>query len=914
MSAAALHIAVILSPFLAIPLVAWAGRTRVARSFRPALIPGLLAVYFTSALLAVRRSGPFNIAAEWAPALNLSLSFRFDGLSTLFATLITVVGALIVVYAARYFEDHPDAGRFNAALFGFMGSMVGLVLSDNVIALFVFWELTGFTSYLLIGFEHERPEARRAATQALLVTGGGGLALLAAGILMLQAGGTAQLSELASRGSLASDPAYVGMMSLLLLAAFTKSAQFPFHFWLPNAMQAPTPVSAYLHSATMVKAGVYLVARMTPIMGGTMLWTGTIATVGAVTMLVGAGRAILETDLKRVLAYSTISALGILMLLFGIGTPAAATAGLAYLLSHACYKGALFLVAGAVEHETGTREVTALAGLRLAMPVTALAAGLAAASMAGVPLFGGFIAKEQLYEAISVAALPGPWVEVLTAAAVTASMCLGAAGLMTGIGPFGGRSMPTPAPHEAPVALWVGPLILGIAGVILGLVPGLVSAPIASAVTAITGAPSSTTLALWHGLTPTLALSGLTLAGAVGIFTCRRRLWRLAWPKALHTEHLYSSTLTALDVVSRRIGPPLQSASLRSYVLVVTVSAIGLVATALAMDSALPVARRSTPVGLPEAALAVLIVAGAVSAALASTTMAAVLSLGVVGYGVAVMYALLGAPDLAMTQFAVETLTVVIFVLVFSRLRGFADLSSRLVRLRDAGVAIAAGALVTTLVLFIGASGTTSRLAAYFADAAPRLAHGNNIVNVILVDFRGFDTLAEITVLATAAIGVRGLLALAADEPTGDGPAHPVTSPIFRTAARLLMPLLLLFAVFLLLRGHNQPGGGFVAGLVVAASFVLYSIAFSVAAARRALLVRPSTLLGIGLLVALVSGLPAVAAGRPFMTAMWTTIAAGSTPLAVGTPLVFDAGVFLAVIGVVLTIVFTLAEAVLTEE
>jgi multicomponent Na+:H+ antiporter subunit A len=758
LSSAALHIAVILSPFAAIPLVSWAGGKRVVRSVLPALIAGLLAVYYTAILIVVSSSGPFSVRAEWAPALNLSLSFRFDGLSTLFATLIAAVGTLIVVYAARYFRDHPDARKFNAALFGFMGSMLGLVLSDNVIALFVFWELTGFTSYLLIGFEHERPEARRAATQALIVTGGGGLALLAAGILMLQAGGTAQVSELASKGSLAADPAYVGITSLLLLAAFTKSAQFPFHFWLPNAMEAPTPVSAYLHSATMVKAGVYLVARMTPIAGGTMLWSGTIAIIGAVTMLVGAGRAMIETDLKRVLAYSTISALGILMLLFAIGTPAAAMAGLAYLLAHACYKGALFLVAGAVEHETGTRDVAALAGLRVVMPVTALAAGLAAASMAGIPLFGGFIAKEQLYDTIRLAAFPGRWADVLTAAAVGASMCLGAVGLTAGVAPFRGRPLPTPAAHDAPVSLWMGPLILGVAGVMLGLFPGILSAPMASAVTAITGARSGATLALWHGFTLSLALSVLTLAGSVGIFTYRRRLWRLAWPDVLHTEHLYSRTLAAVDAVSRRLGPLLQSASLRSYVLVVALTAIALVATALAMDRVLPVARRSTTVEFHEAALAVLILAGAVSAAVARTTMAAVLSLGVVGYGVAVMYALLGAPDLAMTQFAVETLTVVIFVLVFSRLRGFADLSSRFVRARDACVAIAGGALVTTLVLFIGASGTTSRLAAYFADAAPRLAHGKNVVNVILVDFRGFDTLGEITVLVTVAIGVRALL------------------------------------------------------------------------------------------------------------------------------------------------------------
>ena len=309
MPSAPLHIVVILAPFLVLPLVAWVGRRR-SGSLLLAAVPAALTGYFVYTFSVVSRSGPFSVTGTWAPALNLSLSFRFDGLSTLFAVLIAGVGTLIVIYARKYLEHHPYAGRFHVALFAFMGSMLGVVLSDNVIALFVFWELTGFTSYLLIGFEHERPEARRAATQALLVTGGGGLALLAAGLLLVDAVGTPLLSDMAGRGPLTDHPQYLGIVALVLLAAFTKSAQFPFHFWLPNAMQAPTPVSAYLHSATMVKAGVYLVARMTPLLGGTAMWTGTITVVATLTMTLGALRALFETDLKRVLAYSTISALG----------------------------------------------------------------------------------------------------------------------------------------------------------------------------------------------------------------------------------------------------------------------------------------------------------------------------------------------------------------------------------------------------------------------------------------------------------------------------------------------------------------------------------------------------------------------------------------------------------------------------
>jgi multicomponent Na+:H+ antiporter subunit A len=753
----AFHIATILAPFLAMPLAGWLGR-RGAASLWLAVVPAALTAYFTYTLAVVSHAGPFSVTGRWAPSLHLSLSFQFDGLGLLFAILISAIGTLIVVYATKYLEEHPDAARFYVVLFAFMGSMLGLVLSDNVLLLFVFWELTGFTSYLLIGFEHARPEARRAATQALIVTGGGGLALLAAGILLVDAAKTPLLTELRAGDDLRGHPLYAGIAGLILFAGFTKSAQFPFHFWLPNAMQAPTPVSAYLHSATMVKAGVYLVARMTPILGATAFWTGTITVVAALTMTIGAIRALLETDLKRVLAYSTISALGILMLLFGMGSSVAVTAGLAYLLAHAAYKGALFLVAGAIEHETGTRDVAALGGLRRQMPKTAIGAGLAAGSMAGLPLFLGFIAKEQFYESVTTSAVPEVWGNILVALAVITSMCLGAAGFIAGIGPFGGRSQPSPAREDAPMALWVGPVILGSIGLVVGVIPTLAATPIVLAAEAITGSVSEIALGLWHGFNTTLLLSVITLAGSLALFVLRTRIWRVSWPGALHAEALYSGTVAAIDGLGHRIAPALQSASLRSYVLAIVVAAIAMVMMGLAQAHALPAPRRWTPVIFYEAVLAVLIIAAALSAAFARSNMGAVLSLGTVGYGMAVLYALLGAPDLAMTQFAVETLTVVIFVLVFYQLRGFGDLSSRLVKARDAVIAAAAGALVTTLVLFVGASGTTSRLADYFADAAPRLAHGRNIVNVILVDFRGFDTLGEITVLVTVAIGVRALL------------------------------------------------------------------------------------------------------------------------------------------------------------
>ncbi len=873
---------------------------RLARSL--ALWPAILAVVLSAELRSVLNSGSRLVELAWAPSLGLSHAFNLDGLGLLFALLITGIGALVVLYASEYLEGHPQAGRFYASLFAFMGAMLGVALSDNILTLFVFWELTGFTSFLLIGFEHEREDARSAALQALIVTGAGGLALLAAGVLLLDVSGTTSLSAMASnRAPIVAHPFYAAIATLTLAAAFTKSAQVPFHFWLPNAMAAPTPVSAYLHSATMVKAGVYLVARMTPILGATDLWTPAVTVVGAATMVLGAYRSVQETDLKRILAYSTVSALGVMTMLLGVGTREAIAAALVYLIAHACYKGALFLVAGAIEHETGTRDITALGGLRRAMPMTAVAGGVAALSMAGVPLTIGFVGKDGAYEALLHGGVWSAWLLALT---VLASMLLGLAGLLAGVLPFRGAPAGEEA-HEPTWPLWMAPLVLAMSGVLAGVVPWILNAPLAAAAGAILHAPADVSLALWHGLSPAVVLSTLTLLAAGLGYLMRNAIRRRAWRPAHGTEQLYAGTLSALDAISRVIAPPLHSASLRSYVMVIVVSSIVVGGAALVTAPALAAFAPEIHVRLHEVLVVVVMIAGAIAAAVAKSAMAAVLSLGVVGYGVATTFLLFGAPDLAMTQFSVETLTVLIYVVVFRQFRNFGALSPRFVRYRDAAIAAGMGTIIGGVVLSVSTTETGARLREYFASAGPTLGHGRNIVNVILVDFRAFDTIGEITVLATAAIGVRALLRLAVTGTVDAESAReaPPTSPMFRTAARLLMPLLLLFAVFLLLRGHNEPGGGFVGGLVAAAAFALYAIAFGVERARRALLVEPLTLLGAGLLLALASGTPAALRGQPFMTAQWVF-----EPVAVGTPALFDIGVFLVVSGVVLMMVFSLAE------
>ncbi len=534
----------ILSPFaVAIP-AGWLVSRFPQRAGMLAAWPALLAVLFGYALLTAVPGTGRLIELPWAPSLGLSLSFNLDGLGLLFATLITAIGALVVLYASRYLAGHARAGRFYASLFAFMGAMLGVVLSDNVLTLFVFWELTGFTSFLLIGFEHENPAARAAAVQALLVTGGGGLALLGAGVLLVDAAGTASLAAMATdRASLVVSPFYVAMAILVLLAAFTKSAQVPFHFWLPNAMEAPTPVSAYLHSATMVKAGVYLIARMTPVLGSTALWTTAVTVAGAATMVVGAWRAVQETDLKRILAYSTLSALGVLTMLLGVGTHETILAALVYLVAHAAYKGALFMVAGVIDHETGTRDISQLAGLRRVMPLTALAGGAAALSMAGLPLTLGFIGKDGAYEALLHAANWFPW---LLALLVPSSILLGLAGAVAGILPFGGHASPPKDVHDPSWPLWVPPLALATVGLVAGLAPWMLHGPLEAAATAIVGQPVEVSLSLWHGVTPALLLSLLTLAAVGASYAARAGICKHTWQPRYGTEHVYHRALGAL--------------------------------------------------------------------------------------------------------------------------------------------------------------------------------------------------------------------------------------------------------------------------------------------------------------------------------------------------------------------------------
>ena len=912
----------VLSGFALAVLAPWIYRIlRGAAGWAIALLPLGLTLYFATHIGAVTANGAVSFTSPWVPSLGISFSFYLDGLSLLFALIISGIGALVVVYAGNYLHGHRQAGRFYTLILAFMASMLGVVLAGNIITLFVFWELTSLTSYLLIGLDNDRAEARAAALQALLVTGGGGLAMMAGLLLLGHAGGTLELPALLSQGdAVRGSPLYLPMLLLILAGAFTKSAQAPFHFWLPNAMEAPTPVSAYLHSATMVKAGVYLLARLSPVLAGTDAWHYLVTGAGTVTMLLGAALALRKTDLKRILAYSTVSTLGALVLLLGLDTTLSVKAAMLFLLVHALYKGALFLVAGAVDHETGTRDIGRLGGLAKAMPITAAAAVLAALSMAGLPPMLGFINKELLYEA----KMQAPRAAILiTSAGVLANVLLVAVAGIVGLRPFFGRRRETPKkPHEAPLALWLGPVVLGVVGLLNGLLPeNIPSALISAAASAVRATPTQVELALWHGLNPVLLLSVLTVTAGAAVYAGHGWANRRASQSRPYASlsravadwgprRLYELGLDGLNWVAYNQTRVLQSGYLRYYLIAILVTVIGLTGYTLASRAGL-----SAPPALLadvrfyEVVLGLLILGAALAVTVASSRLTAIAALGVVGYGVALIYTLFGAPDLAITQFIIETMMVILFVLVLYRLPMFAQLSSARARVRDAVISLAAGALMTLLVLTTISLPADSRLSPFFAENSALLAKGRNIVNVILVDFRGLDTLGEITVLSVAAIGVFALLKSVQRSTSAEPSPGTIGSGslILATAARYLFPLLLLFSVFLLLRGHNEPGGGFVGGLVAAAAFSLYAIAEGVGTARRLLSIDARTLIGVGLLVAASSGLISLALGQPFMTGLWTGFA---VPLLgkVGTPLLFDIGVYLVVVGATLTIVFTLAE------
>lgn len=729
------------------------------------LFPLALFSWFLTKVPLIAGGEAILTSLSWGPSMGVDLRFYLDGLSLIFVLMITGIGALVFFYAGYYMKGHRYLHRLYGFLSLFMGAMLGVVLSDNILTTFIFWELTSISSFFLIGFNSEDPAARRSALNALGLTGLGGLALLAGGLLLGDITGSYSIQEMVAQSETLNQHGLYGMVIILIcLAAFTKSAQFPFHFWLPAAMKAPTPVSTYLHSATMVKAGVFLLMRFSPVLGGTEIWHITLMSVGGITMVYAAIHTLFRTDLKGILAYSTISALGILVFLVGIGTDTALIAAAVFLLVHALYKAALFLVTGIIDHEAGTRDVTLLRGLGRYMPAVAITALLAALSNAGVPLLFGFIGKDLIYEATLHS---GSFYLLLTSLAVITNILLLYAGFQVGIRPFIGK-LPTDLPplHQPAPLLWIPPAILAMLSLAFGLFPGFIgewlNLPAAKAMGADGILPP---LKIWHGFNTVLWLSLSTLAiGTLIYIFLRPTQSKETWIKRL-MKFSPETLILGLGYGVREFGNwwtrTLQNGYLRNYIFTILLFLVGFMAYLLFSGFRLNLLLDHTlALTVYEVAILGIMFVAILFTIHTRSRLTAIVALGVVGYGISLLFVFYSAPDLAITQFTIDTLTVILFVLVLYRLPRYLRFSKTSFRIRDATLASFFGLMMILMILEVLEEPGRREIGDYYAANAYLMAKGKNVVNVILVDYRGFDTLVEISVLVIAAIGVFGLLKL----------------------------------------------------------------------------------------------------------------------------------------------------------
>lgn len=729
------------------------------------IIPISLFIYFLSFIPEISSGEVVYETYKWIPSFGVNLSFTLDGLALLFTLMITGVGSLVFLYTSAYLKNHKYLDRFYGYLSLFMAAMLGLVLSDNLMSMFIFWELTSISSFYLIGFNNDKADSRKSALTALGITGIGGLLLLGGAVLLGDVAGTYRISEMLSMRDVITDsPHYLLILLLIFGAAFTKSAQFPFHFWLPGAMKAPTPVSTYLHSATMVKAGVYLLFRMTPVLNGAEIWHTILIIVGAVTMLYSAIHIIFRTDLKGILAYSTISALGILVFLIGIGTQAALVAAAVFIVVHALYKASLFLITGIIDHETGTRDVTQLSGLRKVLLPVAIAGFIAALISGGVPPTLGFVGKDLIYEA-TLHFRDGAL--LLTILAIITKILLFYGGFVAGVKPFMGKlpnefeNLHLPSP-----LMWVPPLIMTLAGIVFGLFPGLIESAFIKPI-AMTQAIGFEDfhLKLWHGFNTVLGLSAVTIATGIILYVI------------LKPKHSYETAIAKLDSIapknlilnlsdgfalfSRYWTNFFQTGYLRHYISIVVFLLILLLGYLIFSDFSLTIDYSSlTELTIYEISILLMLLLGVLYTVFTKSRLAAVAALGVVGLSFSLLFLFYSAPDLAMTQFSVDTLTVILFVLVLYKLPKYLNLSDNRLRIKHGVLSVSFGLLITLMILTVLNEPKNTEISEFYAENAYKLAHGKNIVNVILVDFRGIDTMIEISVLIVAALGVFGLLKL----------------------------------------------------------------------------------------------------------------------------------------------------------
>jgi multicomponent Na+:H+ antiporter subunit A len=849
----------------------------------------------------------------WIPRLDLTLAFRMDALSVVMIALVSGIGLLVCIYAVGYFS-HPKPGtaRLAGLMCLFAGAMLGVVVSDHLLTLFVFWELTSITSYLLIGNDDTNPRARDAALTAILITGAGGLALLAGLILLGQSAGTYRLSELADTA--VGGGTITAATILILAGAFTKSAQVPFAGWLPGAMVAPTPISTYLHAATMVKAGVYLVARLSPVMAESGGWRWIILVVSSATMVVGGWRALRQHDLKLLLAYGTVSQLGFMMLLFGMGEEGLARAGVIVLLAHGAFKAALFMVVGIVDHQTGTRDVRALHGFgRPWWPVLGVAI-VSAASMAGIPPLLGFIAKESALEAGLHGHFTGS--EALVIVLVVGSVLTFAYSARFVLGVLGrlgteerDRVSTTAAP---PTWMFLGPaLVLAVFTIVAGVAPMIIDELVEAATVAIDAAAHPEHLALWHGFTIALLLSAIIIALGTALALARRpvaalqaRFHDLIDPVPTADQSFWW-LLNGTTAGAKRLTRVVQNGSLPIYLMVImSVAAVGIAIPAFAALETWP-EWIGTPLHVP---LAAITLAAAIGATVFHRRIGAALMLGGVGFGMAGFYVTQGAPDLALTQFAIETLATVMFVLVLRFLpRRFDDRHTAIAT----PIRVVVSAMVGVTVFVAGIVAAMSRTDVVEPDVSEEMVRrsvpdgkGSNVVNVVLVDFRGADTLGEITVLVVAALGVVAL-GRATRRPSGDVPTESVPAfarlPVVDASARVLFPSIMVLSLYFLFAGHNQPGGGFVGGLTAGVAISLRYVAGGVSSVRRSFRLRPWTVLGGGLAISVITALTPLVLGESLLEHAdleWDSAILGAVKVTSALP--FDIGVYLVVVGLVL--------------
>ncbi|MEX2483248.1 MAG: hydrogen gas-evolving membrane-bound hydrogenase subunit E [Brumimicrobium sp.] len=755
----------IVSSFIFALILFFIGQLKFERfTWFASLLPLSLFIYFAQFIPDISNGEIIRFSTEWVPSLGVNLDFQMDGLALLFTLLITGIGTLVFFYSKEYLKGNDKLLRFYIYLSIFMGSMLGLVTSNNLLGLFIFWELTSISSYFLISFKNTDKSSRNSAIIALSVTGFGGLALLAFAVLASHLTGTLTISEmLLSPEAFSQGEMSMYLLVFLLIAAFTKSAQFPFHFWLPGAMKAPTPVSTYLHSATMVKAGVYLLLRFSPHFELNEYFGPILITFGAVTMLYAGFHILFRTDLKGILAYSTIGALGIMVFLIGIGTPSAISAVVVFIIVHALYKATLFLVTGTIDHSAGTRDITELGGLRKFMLPLAIAGLLAAISSAGIPPSVGFIGKDLIYEST----LHGGWnVALLTSVAVVTNILMVCAGFLVGLKPFSGK-LPenlseTTRPH---FTLWAPPLLLALLGIIFGLFPELIGGLFSNHVTQDLTNESATHLKLWHGFNFIFLLSLITIGAGLLLYF----LWKSNHKKesfiskfdVLAPKDVFIKLATIFERLSLFLTQLFQNGYLRRYVMILLVLltvVLGL-HTFLTPRVYLNVADIKS-LDWNEIFICIIMFLAILFTVFSKSRLSAVAGLGIVGYAMCFIFVFYGAPDLAMTQFTIDTLTVILFVLVIYRLPKYLRLSNPTNRIRDGIIATAFGTFLTFIIVEIMNETPIKNITDYYAENAYTLAKGKNIVNVILVDFRGFDTMIEIIVLSIAAIGVFALLKL----------------------------------------------------------------------------------------------------------------------------------------------------------